>query len=178
MAKRPALTDDSFLQHIFSPKKNPLPVGLRKRPITFVKGRTKGRVSSYNRMSATNQELLKRSGFREAYLKGDASLADAKRELRKTAVSKGIAKPLKGKVAARRPGTNLDLLVASHIVKELRDSGYPVNTDAVYKRVKYMKDGDKEKAEKWKTGQIRAYGGDDANMVEADGERFNPLWYH
>lgn len=182
MPKRPALTEDSFLKHLFAPKSNPLPTGIRKRPIKVTPGRTKARVNSYNRMSPASQELLKRSGLRDAYLKGEATLTNARSTLRDKAVRKGLVKPTKAQQARQRKSVGtpsaLDAKVASHIVHELRQANYTVSTDLVYKHVPFMSEEDKRKAATWKAGQIRAYAGDDDNMVEVGGERFNPLWYH
>jgi hypothetical protein len=178
MAKRPALTEDSFLKHLFSPKKNALPTGIRKRPIVSSKGRSKSRVAAYNRMSAQSQELLRRSGQRDAYLRGDASLKDARAILRETAVGKGIAKPVR---RAGKPapivGTTLDGIIANHVIRELKDAGYTPHRANIYDRSQHLPDDIKPDVVKWKVGQIRAYAGDGTNVVIVDGESFNPLWY-
>jgi hypothetical protein len=102
--KRPRLSTDSFLKHVFSPSKNPLPTGLRKTTLSGLKGgRKKTRLASFNRMPAKNQAILDRAGMREAYLRGDATLGDAKGILRQEAIGKGLAKP----VRQRRKNTPL-----------------------------------------------------------------------
>lgn len=181
MAKRPGLNDDSFLGHLFAPKKNALPSGIRKRPITGTKGRVKGRVTSYNRMSPVSQEILRRSGLRDSYLKGETSLADARGALRDKAVSKSLVKPTKAQLAKSRQRigtTALDTMITAHVIHEMRQAGYTIDGGAVASRVPYMPQKDKVQATKWKVGQIRAYAGDDDNVIIIDGEEFNPLWYH
>lgn len=176
--KKPRLTDKSFLAHVFGPKRNPVPSGLRERKITSTKGRKTARVNAYNRMTRVNQELVWRSGLREQYLKGEVTLADAKRALRPKAVSFGVAKPAKP-----TPSTsgNLDDIVAGHVIRQLRTSGYTVGNkaaDNIFDRVQYMKRKDREAARNWSTAQIRKYAGDPNNVVEVYDKRFNPLWYH
>src|SRR3954463_15769083 len=97
MAKKPSFTDTNFLAHIFGPKRHAQPSGIRKTRLTGVKGgRSKLRLAAFNRMSPVNQEMLKRAGLRDDYLKGNASLAEAKRALRPQAVRLGVAKPTPG----------------------------------------------------------------------------------
>jgi hypothetical protein len=177
MAKRPALTEDSFLQHLFSPKRNPLPSGIRKRPLTAGHGRAKGRVASYNRMSGASQEILRRSGMRDAYLAGSATLTDAKKSLRVTAVRKGFAKPLRAKLAPSKP-ISLDAL-AGHIVRTLRTAGKEYDDGAIYDNLHYLPPDMVPEVRKWDYGRIKAYAGDRDNWVIAqDGSDVNPLWYH
>lgn len=186
MAKRPALSEDSFLKHLFSPKKNLLPTGIRKRPITTTAGRIKGRVAAYNRMSATSQEILRRSGLRDAYLKGTVTLPNARKVLRDTAVSKGIAKPLRGRTTPVK-GPSLDGMVAMHVATTLAKYGKLVD-QKFYHRVPFIPPELKPEVLKWDASQIRAYGGNtgpeyfardtDGELVYIDGHEFNPLWYH
>lgn len=176
---RPKLTEDNFLKHLFSPKKHLLPTGLRKRPVTASKGRTRARVAAYNRMSAKNQEVLYRSGQRDAYLAGTGNLKDARITLRDRAVDKGFAKPLRN---ARGKGTveigyTQAQLVVSHVIQSLRGAGKTVNADRVAKHVPHMKPSDLALARKWTVGKIKHYASDSDNEVIIEGERFNPLWY-
>lgn|SRR6478735_5028854 len=180
MTKRPPLSEDSFLKHLFSPKKNLLPTGIRRRPLAFAKGRTKARVASYNRMSATSQEVLRRSGMRDAYLKGEGTLSDAKRALRGKAVEKGFAKPLKPKLRLGAPYESaLDNRVAAHVAKTLRTTGRNVNVHRLAVGVKHLPHDVKPEVEYWTVGQIRAYAGDSENLVIIPGyaHPINPLWY-
>lgn len=176
MPKRPALTEDSFLRHLFSPKKNPLPTGLRKRALAFSKGRTKARVASYNRMSAANQELLKRSGQRDAYLRGEATLTDARKSLRNTAVGKGIAKPLKTAKKALLPATPDS--VADHVIREFSQAHVEFNATKLRNNIEYMPEADKRMILKAKVDKIKQYAGDKSkDIIYSDGEKRNPLWY-
>lgn len=178
--KRPKLTEESFLRHIFSPKKNPLPVGLRARPLVAGKGRNKGRVASYNRMSASSQEILKRSGLREAYLKGDISLSAAKSALREKAVERGIAKPLRAKksqeVRSRR--ASLDAFIASRIVQKISSRKPDFNARNLAKRLVHLPEKDQIKARTWEIEDIVRYAADPENVITVDGQTFNPLWYN
>jgi len=180
MAKRPVLTEESFLAHLFSPKRNPVPTGLRTRPLVHSKGRTRARVASYNRMSASNQEILRRSGQREAYLRGEVTLKDARSVLRVVAVRLGLAKPLR---PSKRPVvgrmlSDLDVQVASHIVRVLRQSGRKPNVDKIHKNIVYLPEEDLQVMEHADAGRITAYAGDGTKYVIFDGKPQNPLWYH
>ncbi len=183
MAKRPSLTEESFLRHLFSPKKNPLPTGIRKRSLKVgapARGYKASRVASFNRMSPANQELLRRSGWEVNYLKGTGSLKDARAALRPTAVSKGITKPLRTRIqnAVRGTNTDLDSRVAAHIIKTLRDAHKTVDANRIHYHVPYMPEDDKIQASRWNVGQIKAYAGDRSKMITIDDEPANPLWYH
>jgi hypothetical protein len=182
MAKRPSLSEQSFLGHVFSPKKNPKPAGIRKTTLTGVKGgRTKGRLNAFNRMSPTNQELLKRAGMREQYLKGEVKLGDAKAALRPKAVSLGVARP-----GRPRPGsiravirTPLDARVAAHLKHVVRSAGRPLNTASVDKNVRFIPDDVLPDVETWEYGQVRYAGRPGSEYeVTSDGKPYNPFWYH
>lgn len=177
MAKRPRLSDDSFLKHLFSPAKNPLPTGIRKRSLKGTRGRDKARLAAYNRMSGANQELLKRSGLREAYLKGDASLQDAKHALRPEAVRRGIAKGLRPVLPT--PGRSLDDQVAGYVYRTVTGDRRPtVNYNTIRKNVTHLPPGVKPDVLNWTPGKIKAYAADTANVIDVDGTQINPLWYH
>jgi hypothetical protein len=130
-------------------------------------------------MSAANQEALKRSGLRESYLRGEASIKQARTNLRETAVGKGIAKPLRGGKAVKGHTSNpLDIMVASHVVSELRKAERPVDVDRVYAGVPLMPDDEKQTAHRWDYARIKAYAGDKSKEIIIEGKGFNPLWYH
>lgn len=93
MPKRPELSPESFLASVFRPSKNPRPIGLRKRTVAKTSNRRAARVRSYNKFDAVKQEILERTGNREAYLRGEVSLADARQTLREDAVRRGVARP-------------------------------------------------------------------------------------
>ncbi len=103
MARKPALTDSSFLASIFRPGKNAIPAGLRKRQVVKTPGRSAARVRSFNRLTPAQQAILDRAGKREDYLRGTTTLAKAKGALREQAVQLGIVRPPKvPKVSADR----------------------------------------------------------------------------
>lgn len=178
MARRPKLSEDSFLKFLFAPSKNPLPTGLRKQKLVGTKGRSKSRLAAYNRMSAANQELLKRSGTRDAYLRGETSLQQARYDIRPQAIAKGIAKPLRP--PASTPERSLDERVAGYVYRSLtHGAGRPrVNGNKIRQRVPHLPADVKPRVLKWTPTQIRAYGADDSNKVMIGKTEVNPLWYH
>jgi hypothetical protein len=180
MAKRPALNDTSFLGHLFSPKKNPLPAGIRKTHLSGTRGgRTKARLAAFNRMSPTSQELLRRSGKRESYLKGETSLSEAKASLRQAAVSLGVAKPLpKRKNTGRVTRTALDIKVAAYITETVRNAGRPVNQARVDENVVFIPDDVIGDVPKWDYGHIK-YAARKGSEYEIDveGMKRNGFWY-
>lgn len=181
MPNRPTLNDESFLRFLFSPKKNQKPTGLRARSLVPGKGRAKGRVASYNRMSAVNQEMLKRSGQRDAYLKGEISLAEARKSVRQTAVDRGFARPLPG-MQPRRTATarrrNLDAFVASRIVHGLRGEGRNPRVATVVRNVQWLPDDVYDRVDQMSGRDMIAYATDNDNEILIGGKKFNPLWYH
>lgn len=177
MARRPKLSDDTFLRYLFSPAKNPLPTGIRKRNLTSAKGRSKNRLAAYNRMSGANQELLRRSGLREEYLKGEASLKDARAVLRSHAVGKGIAKP--PRVSISLPGRSLDDQVAGYVYRTLSGDRRPnVNYLSIRTHITHLPPVVKPDVLHWSAGQMKAYAADPENAVSVNGQNINPLWYH
>jgi hypothetical protein len=178
MQKRPTLSEDSFLAHLFSPKKNPLPTGLRARPIAQAKGRRVARVNAYNKMPALKQEVLKRTGLRDAFLKGDVTYTDAKKWLRDTAVHKGIVKPTR----VRQPKPNrrisrreaIEGLYAQHILHQLRQAGKTHNPATVYAGTIFMEEDD---IESLTYAQIKDRAADPDYIMTRNGHTFNPYWY-
>ena len=179
MAKRPPLSDSTFLGHVFSPKKNPQPTGLRKTSLRGTAGRNPRRLKAYNKLSAVNQEILKKAGTRDAYLKGETTLAEAKRKLRDTAVKLGVAKPLRVR-HPRQPfvRTHLDRLVAKHIRDTIIDAGVNFNTVTSEEQMEYLEP--EEQMLDWDYGRIKHAGrtNSEYETVGADGKRHNPFWYH
>lgn len=183
MAKRPPLSDQSFLAHVFGPKRNAQPSGIRKTHLSGTRGgRTKARLAAFNRMSPVNQELLKRSGLRDGYLRGEYKLGDAKEALRAKAVSLGVAKP-------RRPRTPigpvirtpLDERVARYLKIVIRGEGRPVNSQHVDENVKLIPaaGGSYEDTLTWDYGQVKyaARRGSEYEIF-VDDTLHNPYWYH
>lgn len=182
MAKRPKLSDESFLAHLFSPSKQPLPSGLRKTTLKGSKGQRRSRLLSYNRMDPFKQEVLKRSGTRDSYLRGESTLADAKRALRPQAIAKAIAKPVKprGKVT---PVTDrrkrLDAYIAEHIKKTVRHTGR-LDERTVDAEIVWLGDDADNSMADWSYGQIKYAGrkGSEYDRFDDTGRRHNPFWYH
>lgn len=180
MVKRPKLSDVSFLGHLFSPKRQPLPTGLRKTVLKGTKGQRKGRVAAFNRMSPFNQELLKRSGTRDSYLRGETSLADAKRTLRPTAERQGLAKPLRNTLATPSRRERLERFIADHIKRTARNAGRPVNPRTVDAEIVWLGDSADENMLGWDYGRLKYAGrqGSEYEVLDDRGRRHNPFWYH
>jgi hypothetical protein len=118
--RRPALSDASFLAHIFSPSKNPKPTGLRHRLLKGSKGQRKARINAYNKMPAEKQAVIDRSGKRESYLRGEVTYTDSKKALRESAVRQGILKPVRQKRPKISPGQQV---YDDAVVEHLKDVG-------------------------------------------------------
>jgi hypothetical protein len=187
--KRPSLNPINFLKHLFAPKSNALPTGIRARKLTGTKGRSKARLAAYNRMSGPSQEILRQSGLRDAYLKGEASLKDARGELRGRALKHGIAKPTKAEKAAaeaakgkkRAVDAQVDhaAYVASKVAYKLRDAGRKVNFVNMVANLSVLSTDALDAVEKLDVAEIRAYAGDENNTITLpSGRRINPLWYN
>lgn len=190
MPKRPALTDSSFLLSIFKPKSNPVPSGLRRTKLSGTKDRSKRRLTSFNRMSAANQEVLKRTGSREAYLKGAITLPQAKALLRNTAVSVGLVKPLRPRPQRTGPPlgyvrrASLQRMIEQHLKSVLQDAPlspvHPYNPRAIEKNIGYFDDNDfTGDMLTWDYGKVK-YAGRSNSEYETviDGATRNPFWYH
>lgn len=182
MSRRPPLSDASFLAAVFSPKKNPIPVGLRHRKLTGVKGRKPSRLKAYNSMSALNQRVLDESKQREAYLRGDVKLTDAKRVLRNKAVDLGIAKPLKTQAPVARPvrGNDKRTRVLDHMWRTLTGSTTrsPVNIGALRRGTLLMTPDQLTRALSMAAPEMKSAGRNPDESVEIDGKAINPFWYH
>lgn len=180
MAKRIPLSENSFLGHVFSPKKNPVPSGIRKTSLVGLKGgRTKARLNAFNRMSPVNQEILKRSGQRDAYLRGEATLADAKRSLRPKAIALKLAKPLRTKAYQPAGGslTGLDRTIADRLKSVVREAGKDVNSRNVDQRMKQLKSPTRDMT-KWSYSQFaHAARAPEYTTEDDEGNAFNPFWY-
>lgn len=181
MVKRPKLSDTSFLGYLFSPKKNPLPTGIRKTTLKGKAGQKKGRIAAFNRMAPAKQELLKRSGTRDSYLRGETTLRDAKEALRPQAVSHGIAKPLRQRAKTPAAGmTALDIRVLQYTTGKLREHGKQVNMRTVNAQLPFFGDMADEEMLRWDIGEIKHAGrkGSEYETVDAGGVTHNPFWYH
>lgn len=182
MPQRPKLSFTSFLANLFSPAKNLLPTGLRKRPVKAASSRKSVRVAAYNRMSAQKQEMLFQSGLREAYLRGDATLRDAKEALRPKGIAVGVAKPLRNKrvVDRRARRRALDAFIAAHLTHVIRDAGRPARDDTITKGVQYIPDEEYEAARYITYTELKYKGrkGSEYEIILPDGTVYNPYWYH
>lgn len=200
MAARPKLSLDSFLKHVFSPSKNPLPTGLRKKTLSGLKGRKRARLTAYNKMPAKNQRILDETGSRDAYLRGDMSLADARRMLREKAVSKGFVKPLRSrgpqgkKQTPLNPMHQVDGWQVFHHLSNLNESE-KLDRQAVAAFVNLMSDEQRRRALSFTSfTDILAAGTSkppDARTINIlgtshypediawiDGDAYNVFWYH
>ncbi len=182
--RRPGLNTDSFLGHLFSPAKNALPTGLRKHPVVAGKGRSKARVAAYNRMTPFKQEVLRRSGQREAYLRGESSFRDAKESLREDAVAKKFAKPLRVKqdrnATRRAMRRRLDTLIADQVRLNALNQGVKFNLPAIINNVTLIPDEEYEDAVNITYPEMRYKGrkGSEYEIIMPDGTVRNPYWYH
>jgi hypothetical protein len=191
---RPRLSFESFLAHVFSPKKNAQPTGLRRTSLKWVKGRRKARVSAFNRMNSVKQNILTYAGQREAYLRGDVTFTDAKRSLRNDAVQRGVVKPLRRRYGQ---GENREDALKRRIADLLwRSTRQQVPTP--YQRMKGLSPTSKQRIEDnvmryldqpedemltWDFGTFQ----EAAKGYEVNGKRYlvfegsaehNPFWYH
>lgn len=185
MAQRPPLSDSSFLAAVFSPKKNPIPVGLRKSRLASVTGRKASRLKSYNAMSALNQRVLAETKQREAYLRGDVTIAEAKRALRNKAVELGVAKPLRPKVTVTGPPTSRAVdkrtRVLDHMWRQLTGTKtrQPVNIGVLRRGTLMMSPDQLSRALDMAAPDIKSAANNPEEAIEvAEGKHLNPFWYH
>lgn len=182
MAKRPPLSEQSFLAHLFGPKRSPLPTGLRKRHLSGLSGdRKKVRLAAFNRMSPFSQELLSRAGLRDAYLRGEAKLSEAKAKLRPRGIVLGVAKPVRHRTLGVIIRTNHDALVARHLKTELAAEHKWYNSQHIDENVTLIPTAgaDYDETLRWGYSDIK-YAGREGSEYEVfvDGALRNPFWYH
>jgi len=195
---RPRLSLDTFLAHVFSPKKNPRPIGLRRSTLKATAGRKKARVNAFNRMTTVKQNILTYTGDREKYLRGEITFTDAKRRLRTDAVQRKIVKPLRRKYGPSGPNTyqsqtELKRRIADFVWSKVRTLeptdfqqrlGLPrASRDSIDQNIDlYLTDPDPEILT-WDLGDIQ----EAAKGYEVNGKRYlvfegaserNPFWYH
>lgn len=94
MARRPALTDASFFNAVFHPKKALRPTGIRKSSASVNSKRKASRVKAFNAMDPLKQQVIIKAGNKESYLRGVSTLNESKQQLRPQAISWGVVKPL------------------------------------------------------------------------------------
>lgn len=175
---RPALSDASFLAHIFSPSKNPKPTGLRHRILKGSKGQRKARINAYNKMPAEKQAVIDRSGMRDRYLKGEVTYTDSKKALRESGVQQGLVKPLR----QRQPPISAGQQVYdSAVVQHYRDVGLAQSKDwnerKFRSRLAATSRVDKRQMLIASRAEIRRNATRQKEDF-ADEYDFNPWWYH
>ncbi len=192
---RPGFSFEAFLAHVYSPRKNAKPTGLRKSSLSGLKGgRKRARLNAYNRMDAVKQAVLAKSGKRDAYLRGEVTYTQAKQSLRNDAVERGIVKPLKRKYGQGEDRTEaLKRRIADILWRETRPA-----VPTTYQRSKGLTSSSKETIEEnvvrwldepevemlqWDFGTFQTA----AKGYEVNGKRYlvfdgtnerNPFWYH
>jgi hypothetical protein len=184
--KRPVLSEGSFLAHLFHPKKVAQPTGLRKTTLKGGRGTVKRRVNAFNKLGAVQQEVLKRSGTKDTYLRGESTLADAKRKLRGTAVNLGLTTPVKPRVAKPAAGSRARLdefikgIVAQNILKKTREAGKFPDPRTVLDEVDTLTPDTYDPAmRKWDYAELKYAGRQGSEYsVWIDGREHNPFWYH
>lgn len=184
---RPPLSDASFLSHVFHPKRDPQPTGLRKRKLEGLTGRKPARLRAYNNMTAVKQEILKRSGLRDAYLKGESTLVEARRKLRIEAINLGVAKPVKSrrtnvKVSSPEVRRNrLKQMIALHLGNTVQAAQKQPNWNTIDEEIDWLDEPDTtEDKTRWSYGQFKyaAREGSEYDRYDARGRRHNPFFYH
>lgn len=182
MATRPTLTENSFLAHLFSPKKYAQPSGIRKTHLKGLKGQNKARVAAFNRMLPVKQELLKRSGTRDSYLRGQSTLADAKNALRPKAVAAKLARPLRPKKTTHLPWvvTDLDKRIERYLKDKLPGRVEKYNPRTIEAEIPFLGDNADPLMLRWDIGEIKHAGreGSEYEVVDNQGVTHNPFWYH
>jgi hypothetical protein len=176
--RRPALSDATFLAHIFSPKKNPKPTGLRHRILKGLKGQRKARVNAYNKMPAEKQAVIDRTGNRERFLRGEVTFTDSKRTLRESGVRQGILKPLRPRMPKISPAQAVyDQAVVEHLKDEGLDTAEHWNEKNVRKRLAVTNRVTKREILAADRATLRRRAAQRASDYE-DEYDFNPYWYH
>jgi len=189
---------NNFLAHIFHPSKNPRPTGLRRHHITWRgigKSRKTSRIRAFNRMTPVQQRVIE-AVDREAYLRGQLTLAEAKRRLRPYAIQRGIAKPLKSRAitgpdertVTRRRYEQLaiqNILTVAEYRDPFKANGYeknPISRQTVEHNVKHvMRNAQVKKAATVSYDELLHEATKDSINRAIDfttGEIINPWWYH
>lgn len=166
MARRPPLSDTSFLNAIFHPKTAQRPTGIRKSSASINSKRKASRVKAFNNLDPLKQQIIIRAGNKESYLRGASTLNESRQQLRPEAVSKGIARPLTPSSVAIAA-----IVGAAQDRNQIDDSGKlkaPISINRVAKNVHRMTRSQKAKAERISSYQelmdlIDEYADDDDN---------------
>jgi hypothetical protein len=186
MARKPPFTMTSFLSHLFKPSKNPQPSGLTTKRLKGLRGgRRRSRLTAFNAMKPVNQRLLEESGQRESYLRGETTLAEARRKLRQTAVNLGIAKPVRPRAtppefhaAPISRAEQIRSQIDRFLVQTLTTAGKKVNPNTVRKYSPYIPEWVIEDVPTWDAGQIADAASHGSIFDRAEGAAMvNPFWY-
>lgn len=183
MSVRPPFSESAFLAAVFSPKKNPAPKGLRKTVLKSLKGRKATRVKLYNSMSALNQKILVETKQRDAYLRGEVSITDAKRELRQRAVDLGVARPLRARNVPSVPRSAGDIRtrVLDHLWTQLTGATTraPVNIGVLRRGTLLMTSDQLNRSLRMAAPDIKQAAGNPDEALDVGTEtKLNPFWYH
>jgi len=181
---RPGYSTSSFLSHLFNPKRSPQPTGIRKVTLTGIRGgRRKGRLAAFNRMSPISQQILKESGQRDAYLRGEATLGEARKQLRNRAVSMGLARPPRVPPVTVAPSRRdaINRQVARHLKSTYAGAGKTFNGRTIDANVDNIPDYVIGQVDAWDYEQLKQASRQGSpfeyDRIE-DGVRYNPFWYH
>ena len=171
-----------LLTAVFKPSSKTSLPGLRRRTITG-KSWKASRRTAFNKMPAKNQEVLRRAGMQDSYLRGESTLAQAKAKLREKAVSAGIVKPTKPRnKTVQTPREPTWLEVARHI-DELASQGandeHPINKPAIGRHAKKLvNQGVGSKVLKIDSYRQFIDAMDDEQYDDPDDDGVSLLWYH
>jgi len=167
MARKPALSNQSFLQSIFQPTKYQTPSGLRKRRASNTSGRNARRVRAFNNLTPAKQAILDKANQREAYLRGETTLAKAKNSLRAEAVRNGWAKPPTRTTSIERH--------ISDLVQ--RATGRSIDPDKLHQRVNAMTPEQRREASTITFAELQQRASDNDNLTDTEDGDTNPFWY-
>lgn len=194
----PKLSPASLLAHIFAPKRNPKPSGIKAVKLKGLQGgRKAGRLAAFNRMSPVKQAMLKQSGQREEYLRGNKTLADIKATVRATAVDLGVARPLRPRPNPAPPRDTRKVsplwaeeykrsTIAQLIIDRFNATNVAHNPKAIRNRVGRMNDDQLRKATKLALAVDGAMGikalarkrYEDDPSLYLPGAEYNAFWYN
>lgn len=135
-------------------------------------------------MSAAKQEILSRTGLREAYLRGETTQVEAKRKLRTEAIRLGVAKPVRPKRAvAPSPVVRRDRLrqmIALHLGNTVQAAQKQPNWNTIDREIDWLDEPDvTQDKTQWSYGQFKyaARVGSEYDHWD-NGKRHNPFFYH
>lgn len=167
MARRPALTNQSFLQSIFHPSKYQTPTGLKKRSASKTSSRNTRRVRAFNNLTPAKQAILDKAGQREAYLRGETTLAQAKDSLRVEAIRHHWIKP-------STKTSSIEHHVST-IVQ--RATGRNIDPDKLHTHITAMTPEQRREVSGMSFAELQQRASDKDNITETEDGDVNPFWY-